>query len=71
MYPLHGGNNAEICHALHVIGVQVLGMFDSPTQIFRTGMGRKDRFVYIQHLSVCPVTDGVNVDLESIVERDV
>ncbi len=67
---LHRGNHTYLAEAGDVIGMEMLGMFDTPAEIFYFRMGLEGLLEDIQGFLVAPVADGVDTQLEIILDSD-
>ena len=71
VHALHRREDAEVGEARDVVGMDVLRVLDPPAEVI-VGAGRvEDGLVDVQDFAVRAVPDGVRVDLETVLDRDV
>ena len=71
MDALHRGEDSQFGEAHDVVGVDVLGVLDPPAEVVVGARRVEDGLVDVQDLAVGAVADGVRVDLEAVLDRDV
>ena len=67
---LHRCDNGESGEARNVVWVQVLGVLDSPAEVFPFGLGFEARFKNVQDFAVGSITDRVDTELKVMLDSD-
>ena len=71
MNPLHRGDNAQAREARDVVGVQMLGVLDAPTQFAAIDAGILERpLIDVEHFAVGTISDGMCVELKTVLDRN-
>ncbi len=71
MNGLHGSDDAELAEAGNIGGIDVLSVFDAPTEICFIGMRFECFFVNVEDFAIGAVADGVDAELETVGDGDV
>ena len=70
MDALHGGDDAELSEARNVGGVDVLGVLDAPAQVLLVGVGFEGVFEDVEGFAVGAIADGVDAELEAVLDGE-
>ncbi len=71
MDALHGGDDTELTEAWNVVAVDVLRVFNAPPKVLAVPVVLDERlFEQIQHLAVGAITNGVQAELISVIDRE-
>src|ERR1035441_6032179 len=70
MYALHGGDDAELSEARNVGGAEVLGMLDAPAQVLLVGVSFEGVLEDVEGFAVGAVADGVDAELEPVLDGE-
>src|ERR1039458_4946744 len=70
MYALHGGDDAELSETRDVGGAEVLGVLDAPPQVLLVGVGFEGVLENVEGFAVGAVADGVDAELEPVLDGE-
>ena len=70
MDALHGGDHAELAEARDIGGADVLRMLDAPAQILLVGVGFEGVFEDVERFAIGAVADGVDAELEAVLDGE-
>ena len=70
MDALHGGDDAELSEARNIGGVDVLRMLDAPAQVLLIGVGLEGVFEDVEGFAIGAVADGVDAELEAVLDGE-
>jgi len=69
MNALHRCNDAEFCEAGDVVTMNMLGVLNPPAEVAARGVACESLLIDVEHFAVGPVADGVNAQLEVVIDR--
>lgn len=70
MNGLHRGSDAEFGKARDIGRIEMLGMLDAPAQITFLGVLAKNTLVEVEDLAIGAVPDGMDAEVEAVVDGD-